>query len=413
MGHPADEISLTITSWPGLPHFRDFAFDPVVEGIRLNSAMVTKPELTEVIAKVASWKEKTRPLWFDVKGWQLRTEQVLYCDEAGRAMSEAELAEQPAHHLELVMNHAIHDVPLPFEVLFKAGEDWATLNRIEDDGRRLVFEPGGPQWEVFEGESIHVRHPSLRLGGYPFTDIEKEKIELAVRAGFTRYFLSYVADQAYIDEFRELVGHDAEIRLKIEDRRGLQFVEREFKKQDGLTLVLAQGDLYVEVEQPYEILDAAELILAHDPEAIAGSRLLLSVVDLGRDQRLEKTGAALVHRPVCRWFLPYDQSKPLGADCEANPVPACADFQQLAWLHDIGGPGQGYKHFMLCDEMCLRGDLLEAGIASFDAWRNNRLARNRRLATPRKRGRARIVQKQPEPKPQRRSLWSKLGLSPG
>jgi hypothetical protein len=34
-------------------------------------------------------------------------------------------------------------------------------------------------------------------------------------------------------------------------------------------------------------------------------------------------------------------------------VPSNADFEQLAWLYDIG-----YRRFMLCDELCLREELL-------------------------------------------------------
>lgn len=47
-----------------------------------------------------------------------------------------------------------------------------------------------------------------------------------------------------------------------------------------------------------------------------------------------------------------------------NPVPSCADFIELDWLHSVG-----YRRMMLCDEMCLREDLLGAAVGAFDAFR--------------------------------------------
>ena len=38
-------------------------------------------------------------------------------------------------------------------------------------------------------------------------------------------------------------------------------------------------------------------------------------------------------------------------------------MSQLAWLYDIG-----YRNFMLCDELCLRGDLLGTAVNVFSAF---------------------------------------------
>jgi hypothetical protein len=93
-----------------------------------------------------------------------------------------------------------------------------------------------------------------------------------------------------------------------------------------------------EVEQSYL---AQKLIAQKDPQALVGSRILLSVV--------------------------------------TNPVPECHDFSDLAWLYDIG-----YRRMMLCDELCLKEPLLGTAINVFDSFRNV-YANDKTTGTPRKR----------------------------
>jgi hypothetical protein len=131
-----------------------------------------------------------------------------------------------------------------------------------------------------------------------------------------------------VDEFRKLVGNDAVVNLKIEDKKGLDYVKNTFVKTPNTVLVLARGDMYVELDRPHEILTATKTLLEKDPEAICGSRLLLSTIH--------------------------------------DPVPSCADWNELAWLADIG-----YKNMMLCDELCLKDELLSRAVNAFQAFRNS------------------------------------------
>jgi len=304
-----DDLKLLVTLWPSFPHFQRFATDDRIAGVRLNSAMMSSSELDTELELVAKSGSKT-PLFFDVKARQMRVEKVYENDS----------------HLDITLNHPI-SVATPTEVLFKAGADWAVLDHLEEDGKRLIFQ-GGPQFNVLPGESLHIRHPSLRVRGSIFTPIELEKIAKVKKAGFTRWFLSYVECQQDVDEFQELVGHDAEVWLKIESKKGLDYAARDFRKKPNLTLVLARGDLYVELERPHEILNATRLLLQKDPEACVGSRLLLSTI--------------------------------------ADAVPTCADWNELAWLCDLG-----YKRLMLCDEMCLKEPLLARAVNAFSEFRSS------------------------------------------
>ncbi|HVI41036.1 MAG TPA: hypothetical protein VM577_10270 [Anaerovoracaceae bacterium] len=294
---------LSVTLWPSFPHFKRFVNDQRIKGIRLNSAMMSNAELDKELEIL-----KPLPLdnlLFDIKGRQPRVVEV-YPNK---------------NHLDLKLNHPI-EVKTPCVVLFKAGADFAMLDHLEDNGQRLVFQ-GGPRYKVNAGESLHIREENFQIKGDLFTPDEIKKIEKVKRAGFTRYFLSYVESTRDVDQFLELVGRDAEVWLKIENVAGLKYVGTEFKKQDNLVLVAARGDLYVEVPQPHEILQALKLIVNHDPNACVGSRILLSVIH--------------------------------------DPVPSCADLVEIAWLRDIG-----YKRMMLCDELCLKENLLATAVNVFE-----------------------------------------------
>jgi pyruvate kinase len=130
--------------------------------------------------------------------------------------------------------------------------------------------------------------------------------------------LSYAGSMSEIEEMRKHVGSD-EIIAKIESHNGLKFVENEYVKSPNLGLLTARGDLFVEVHRPHDILSATRKIVAADPDAILGSRILLSLTD--------------------------------------DPVPSCADISEVAWLID-----QGYYRFMFCDGICLKKEPLNRAI---------------------------------------------------
>lgn len=295
---------LLVTLWPSFPHFKRFAKDKRIAGIRLNSAMMSNPELDKELAIVGK-QDSSSNLFFDVKGRQMRITEVIPNKD----------------NLIIRLNHPI-SVSTPCVVLFKAGADQALLDHLEDDGQTLVFN-GGPRFKVQPGESLHIRESDLQVRGNIFTEQELLKIEKVKAAGFKKYFLSYVEEQSDIDQFLELVGKDAEVWLKIESVPGMRFVYNRFQKKDNLVLVAARGDLFVELDKPHHMIEALRLIVDKDPEACVGSRLLLSVID--------------------------------------SPVPSCADLIELAWLHDVG-----YKRMMLCDELCLKENMLASAVAVFD-----------------------------------------------
>jgi hypothetical protein len=306
---PDRPVTFHVTLWPAFSHFKRFSTDDRVQGIRLNSAMMAVSEIDDQFERRAN--AATTPLWFDIKGMQMRIRELICgmdCD-----------------HLELRLNRPI-EVSTPCVVYFKAGEDSADLMEVRD-GTHLIFK-SGPKYEVRPGESIHIRHPSLKVGGPVFLDYEKEKIERISSLGFTRYYLSYVYDQRHVDEFRELIGKDKDLILKIENKEALDWVSNKYKPQPKTNLMAARGDLFVEVERPHHIMNACKLVIQKDPDAFIGSRMLLS--------------------------------------CVTQSTPSCADFSDLAWLYDIG-----YRNFLLCDELCLKENLLARAVNVFESFRND------------------------------------------
>jgi len=301
------EPNLHVTLWPSFPHFADFANDERLAGIRLNSAMMAGAELDSELELVKRKKTKV-PLWFDIKGRQLRVRKVYVSPT----------------HLEVDLNHAI-DVECPTMVLFKAGADHALLKEVKD-GKHLIFE-GGPHFMVKAGESLHIRHPSLVVHEPIFCDYEVEKIEKVVKAGFKKYYLSYVEDQDEIDQLRAYIG-DSELILKIESKKGLDFALNRWQKTPNTRLMAARGDLFVELDKPHEILRSVRDLVRKDPDCFVGSRFLLSVIH--------------------------------------SPVPECDDLSDLAWVYEMG-----CNHFLLCDELCLKGELLGRAVNVFDAFRKD------------------------------------------
>ncbi len=362
MSQDAFKIELLATLWLGFAHFERFAEDPRLSGIRVNPAAYTPDEVAAEL-KGVDVPGSTTPLYFDIKGRQLRIEEIV--DKDGR--------------FEIVLNHPISldtEDARACRILFKGGGDSGFLERLEQGGRRLVFHTDPalqPTWGIHEGESIHILHPSLKINGPLLSSADMVKIQMALEAGFTRFFLSYVESQADVDTLREVIGPSHEIWLKIESPRGLQYVQDAFVKQDGLVLTAARGDLYVEIRNPLTITDATRMIIEKDPEACMASRLLLSTVrqSVPADER-ERVAKMLIDEVR----LSSEEGKALRrqlVDIFFEPRTAVAELSELAWLLDIG-----YRRFMLCDELCATLSTLDVGIGTFRDYEGTYRARDLR-----------------------------------
>ena len=124
--------------------------------------------------------------------------------------------------------------------------------------------------------------------------------------------LSYVEYPSDVEQVSSLLPN-AELMLKIETQRGLEFTQ-----QYGTSLgqlMAARGDLYVEVLQPHRIVTALRQIITADPQAVVASRIFDS----------------LAH----------------------HPVPESADIGDVAFLLSLG-----YRTFLFGDVVCLQRDTI-------------------------------------------------------
>jgi pyruvate kinase len=285
-----DPIQALVTAPPYADYLVEVAAHPLVCGLRLNTVMPLRESPAELLRRLSGLDQ---PLWVDLKGRQLRVV----------------AAAQPPF-TEITLSHKIR-VPTPVEAFFNDGRERVRVMAV--DGDRLILEDG-PRRLVGPGESVNIPHPELEIEG-TLTESDRAYLAAMRETGQFRVMLSYVENDSDIKEVRELLP-DAELLLKIETRRGLEFV-RQFGFSHG-GLVAARGDLYIEVERPHHIIPALKTIISADPGAVAASRLLESMA--------------------------YD------------PVPASADIGDVAFLLEIG-----YRRFLLGDIVCLnRETLLES-----------------------------------------------------
>lgn len=332
---------LHVTLWPSFPHFAKFAHDSRLSGIRLNSAMMSHPELDKELDILRDLKP-TVPCYFDIKGRQLRVAEVL---------------DNP-QYLDIRLNHPVSGITLPVVVLLKAGGDAGLVTFISEDGYRLTF-GANPQFSVRTGESVCIKDKGLVVGFPLFTHAEVEKIAKVKASGLIhKWYLSYVEEEEDVDALRGLIGDDDEILLKIESQRGLDFVKRYNPALFPRTrLVAACGDLYVEMDKPHQTLGAIESIVRADSRAIAGSRMMLSTMRSPTTYLQKQIEMTVDKNPSLAGILPL-----LKSSCEPA-VPDLADFAQLSWLWSVD-----YKAMLLCDEICLSGPHLENAVAAFSAW---------------------------------------------
>jgi pyruvate kinase len=278
-------VRAIVTVPPYAPFLEEVASHPIVCGLRLNTVMPLANPPAEVLARLAALGPS---LWVDLKGRQLRV---------------AAAAVPP--FTEVRLSHRIR-VRTPAEAWFHDGREPARVVAV--DGDRLILEDG-PRRVVGPGESVNIPGATLEIEG---TLTETDRLYLAAmkEVGLSRVMLSFVERVEDADEVRELLP-GAELRLKIESRRGLAFARAHGAAHGHL--VAARGDLFVEVGKPHRIVGALREILAADPEAMVASRIFPS--------------------------LAY------------HPVPECPEIGDVAFLLSLG-----YRTFLLGDEVCLRRD---------------------------------------------------------
>ena len=281
------KISAIVTTPPYATFLDEVAQHPLVAGFRLNTVMPVKNGPREALELLSKYNQ---PVWVDLKGRQLRV--------VGAAMPP---------FTEIRLSHKIR-VQTPVDAYFSDGNERARIVAVSANGDGIILEDG-PRRMIGPGESVNIIHPSFEIEG-TLTETDKAYLAAMKEMGLTKVMLSYVESQDDVDEVKEILPN-AEVVLKIETQRGLDFAKKHGAKHGRL--MAARGDLYVEVLRPHKIINAMKTIIQADPNAIVASRIFDSLA----------------------W----------------QPVPISADIGDAAFLLEIG-----YRTFMLGDQVCLRRD---------------------------------------------------------
>jgi pyruvate kinase len=279
------KISVIVTVPPYADFLAEVAAHPLVSGFRLNTVMPLRESHSDVLQRL---QEIGQPLRVDLKGRQLRV--------VGAAIPP---------FTEVKLSHRIK-VETPVDAYFSDGDERVRVAAV--DGDRLIL-ADGPRRLVGPGESVNIVHPSLEIEG-TLTETDRSYLAAMKDLGMTKVMLSYVECVEDVDEIKSLLP-DAEMLLKIETQRGLEFAKKYGSKHGHL--MAARGDLYVEVLRPHKIASAVKMIIKADKEAVVASRILDSMA--------------------------------------YQPIPVSADISDVAFLLEIG-----YRTFMLGDQVCLRRD---------------------------------------------------------
>lgn len=302
------KLSLLVTIDPYANYLEAIIQHPLVYGLRFNTGQPfprTPEEVIEHLTKITGSKE----LWVDLKCRELR------------------ITEETVIPQDLIpLNHDI-EVSVPTTMYFNEGKNYLIIKDVIDGNKLDIKLPKGTlddfKIRFGKGASINIPDPSLRVQDY-LTHNDVRYIDAAIKSDLHEYCLSFVENGSDIEALLD-IDPEATIIAKIESRKGLRFVEKEYEKyHDSVRLMAARADLYMEIDRPHEILGAIKLIIDKDSRAIFASRLLNSVLDV-------------------------------------EAIPSCSD------ICDIGfGLELGYRKFLFGDEICEDEGALKSAIGILD-----------------------------------------------
>lgn len=280
---------------------------PSIDGARYNVGIRTTYTPLAVLSYLKKVAEKhNKGLWIDLKGRQLRI--TKWADPT---------------YGDIELNHEL-EVDLPAKVFFR-GNEWSNVVAVE--GNRIVVDPD-PKHAVGAGQAINIIGNNLRIKGDYLTATDKQYIEAAKRLGIHDYMLSFVEQEEDLQAVRSL-DPNSRLVLKIESPQGLTYTAQNYSVGRDGNLMAARDDLMINIgDNKAEMLNALELIVQRDPDAIAASHIFTSLSTLG--------------------YL------------------TMADISDLRLLHDMG-----YKHFMFSDDVshrCFDG--------AMKAWQDFRQIKN-------------------------------------
>jgi pyruvate kinase len=245
-------IQAIVTIPPYANFIAEVAAHPLVSGLRLNTVMPLKEDISMLLKRLSSFG---KPLWVDLKGRQLRV--------VGAAIPP---------YTEVQLSHPL-SVDTPVTAFFSDGRECAEVIGVTGENHDRILLADGPRRLIGPGESVNIPHASLRIFG-TLTETDQAYLAAMRGLGLRQVMLSFAECTDDAAEVRALLP-DVELVQKIESLKGLRHA-RLTQARHG-RLMAARGDLYVEVGQPHHVVRAVQEIVRADPDAIVASRLFESL----------------------------------------------------------------------------------------------------------------------------------------
>ena len=274
--------------------------NPFIYGVRWNTGIVSPYDEYETLKIIKEFCETyNKKFWVDLKGRQLRV------IEWGNPLYSA-----------IKLNHSI-EVNGPATVLLRGEKP---LELVKSMGNEIFINPI-PHNAVGAGQSVNILGKDVKINGY-LTDKDKIYIDACRRLGIKDIMASFVESISDVVEIKMAHGN-CNVVCKIESEKGIKNIE----DLDGLSLMAARDDLYIELQNPYYMNYALHKIIEKDKEAICASRIFTSL--------------------------------------EYSPKISFSDFEDIENMYSMG-----FRYFMLCDNVC--NYVFEEAIKGWEVFINER-----------------------------------------
>lgn len=256
----------TITEMQSLGVATNIIAHPLINAVRYNSGGDSPLSPYEILAKLK--------FIADQYGKQL------YIDLEGRQTRIAHWTPSERGSIEVNRNFSI---TLPAKVYVRNVGWFDVVNAVPENKKFYLSPKDGLRDYYFgESQSVHVVAKQFEVRGY-LGGRDVEYINAAVSLGLRNFMLSFVESSDDVDEFYDAYYANkpgksfrkANVVLKIESVRGVEFVKRFGKKVlSAFHLMAARDDLFISfVDQEANVIDALRLIAERDNDAIVASRI--------------------------------------------------------------------------------------------------------------------------------------------
>lgn len=255
---------------------------PLVNGFRFNTGVKVPYSPAETLKRILD-QLGYLDFWLDIKGRQLRI--TKWADP---------------NYGEIHLNHNIK-VDLPAQAIFR-GDDICQINAIANN---QIFVYPNPRFALGEGQSINIHGQNLNIKGY-LTKDDVSYLKAARSVGVNKIMLSFVESNDDIKEVQKFHPH-AQLCLKIESQKGLDFVKTQYNPKIGnINLMAARDDLFINLENKFDITSALQLIIQKDPDAFVASRILTSLVNSSEISQGDISDLYLLHQMGYQNFMLSD-----------------------------------------------------------------------------------------------------------